>query len=335
MKILYLDLNDDNLIEDYSSNPNKYGGGRVFASAALQKDNKFFIAAGEKCFSNISNKNNCIITSEKQRADIVLGKRLKDIIPQSEEFDIFVYHRFDTVLNLEGLKGKQCCWAVGRDEKINPEMENLLLYDRQNQNSIVSNKTKIYDVTIGVHVPVFQEYQKEKLIFQCTRHEGIFGSIEVAQLCRKYSIPLVLAGPIQNGYPLMQYVDSNLIKYIGIISNSEKAFYYKKAMLTTYLHFWQTPFNLSAIESLSYGTPIMSTRNGFWPKLIKNSINGYIIETEMDFVESINNCLNIKQKDCYNSSLNYSSEKMVESFYSAFNNIIKNNKNKITLGLLG
>jgi len=323
MKILYLDLNDDNLIEDYSPNPNKYGGGRIFASAALQRDNNFFIAAGEKCFANILNKSNCIVTSAEQRLGLISGKRVKDIIPQSESFDIFVYHRFDTVLNLEGLKGKQCCWAVGRDEKINSEMEDLLLYDRNNQNSIVSNKTKIHDITIGVDIPLFQEYKKEKLIFQCTRHEGIFGSIQVAQLCKEYSIPLVLAGPIQNGYPLMQYVDGDLIKYIGIISNSEKATYYKKAMLTTYLHFWQTPFNLSAIESLSYGTPIMATPNGFWPKLIKNNVNGFIIETKDDFIKSINNCLNIRQIDCYNSSLEYSSDKMIQSFYSVFNNIIK------------
>jgi len=324
MKILYIDLNDDALIEDYSSNPNKYGGGRVFASAALQKDANFFIAAGEKCFSNIIDKNNCIITSEKQRADIVSGKKLKDIIPQSESFDIFVYHRFDTYLNLEGLKGKQCCWAVGRDETINPKIENLLLYDRKNQNSKVSNGTKIYDVTIGAEIPVFQEFKKENFIFQCTRHESIFGSIQVAQLCRKYSIPLIFAGPIQAGYPLMDYVDGDLIKYIGIISNSEKSNYYKKALLTTYLHFWQTPFNISAIESLSYGTPIMATANGFWPKLIKNKINGYIIATEEDFVNSINDCLNIKQIDCYNSSSEYSSEKMVSSFYLAFNNILYN-----------
>jgi glycosyltransferase involved in cell wall biosynthesis len=146
----------------------------------------------------------------------------------------------------------------------------------------------------------------------------------VAQLCRKYSIPLIFAGPIQAGYPLMDYVDGDLIKYIGIISNSEKSNYYKKALLTTYLHFWQTPFNISAIESLSYGTPIMATANGFWPKLIKNKINGYIIATEEDFVNSINDCLNIKQIDCYNSSSEYSSEKMVSSFYLAFNNILYN-----------
>jgi glycosyltransferase involved in cell wall biosynthesis len=322
MNILYIDLNDNNLVEDYSTNPTRYGGGRIFASAALQKDSNFFIAGYEKCFENILDKSNCILTTEEERKRIVNGEKVKDIIPNADIFDIFVYHRYDTVLNLEGLKGKQCCWAVGRDETINPKMENLLLYSREHQNAIVNENTKIYDIIIGTQNNGYELYNKKNFIFQCSRHEPIFGSIYVAQFCQKYKIPVIFAGPIQNGYPLMDFVDNNLIKYLGQISEVEKRKLYKEAIASTYLHFWPTPFNLSAIESLSCNTPLIATNNGFWPSLVKNGINGFIINNEIEFIEAINKCKNINQLSCYETSLKYTTEKMLESFYNVFLDII-------------
>jgi len=319
MKILYLDLNDNNLVEDYSSNPKKYGGGRIFASAAIQKDKNFFIAGYEKCFININDKTNCIFTTEEERKRIVNGEKIKDIIPNAEYFDIFIYHRYDTYLNLEGLKGKQCCWAVGRDESINPKIKNLLVHNREYQNCKIDSSTKMHDIIIGTKNEGYFFHKKEDFIFQCSRHEPIFGTIQVAQLCKKYGIPAVFAGPIQNEYPLMDYIDNNLIKYVGEISETEKAFFYKKAFASTYLHFWQTPFNLSAVESLSHNTPIIATNTGFWPSFIKNGINEFIKNTEEDFINAIKKSKEIDQFSCYETSLKYTTDTMIESFYNIFN----------------
>lgn len=322
MKILYLDLNDNNLIEDYSSDPNRYGGGRIFASAAIQTDKNFFIAAYEKCFDKIQNKSNCIFTTEEQRKRIVDGEKIKNIIPNAEDFDIFAYHRYDTYLNLEGLKGKQCCWAVGRDETINPKIKDLLVHNREYQNCRISENTKMHDIIIGTKNEGYNFYNKKDFIFQCSRHEPIFGTIQVAQLCKKYEIPAIFAGPIQQNYPLLDYVDSNLIKYVGQISETEKASFYKEAMASTYLHFWQTPFNLSAVESLSYNTPIIATNIGFWPSFIKSGTNGFIINNELDFIEAVNKCRNIDQFSCYQTSLKYTTKTMIESFYNVFYKIL-------------
>jgi glycosyltransferase involved in cell wall biosynthesis len=322
MNILYLDLNDNNLIEDYSENPNKYGGGRIFAAAARQIDKNFYIAANKKSFENIQDKVNCIETSEDQRSRITKGERLKDIIPNLERFDLFVYHRHDTYLNLDGLKGKQCCWAVGRDERINQKIENLLAHNQQYQNCIIGNNTKIYDIIIGTKNEGYKEYSKKDYIFQCSRHEPIFGTIQVAMLCKKHNIPAVFAGKIQDGYPLLDLVDGNLIKYVGLLSETEKVSYYKEALASTYLHFWQTPFNLSAVESLSYNTPIIATANGFWPSFVKEGVNGFIIKDEEEFLNAIKKCKQINQLNCYETSLGYTTEKMIKSFYEVFNYII-------------
>lgn len=326
MKILYLDLNDNNLVEDYSSNPDRYGGGRIFASAAIQKDKNFFIAAYEKCFDKVIDKSNCIFTTEEQRKRIVNGEKIKDIVPDAETFDIFAYHRYDTYLNLEGIKGKQCCWAVGRDESINPKIRNLLVHNREYQNCKIHPSTKMHDIIIGTKNQGYSFYEKENFIFQCSRHEAIFGTIQVAQLSQKYKIPAIFAGPIQKGYPLMDYIDGNLIKYVGEISETEKAILYKKALASTYLHFWQTPFNLSAVESLSYNTPLIATNTGFWPSFIKENINGFIVKTEEDFVNAIKKSKEIDQKACYETSLKYTTDTMIESFYNVFKLILSSDE---------
>lgn len=319
MKIAYLDFNEDNFFEDYSISPKRYGGGRIFASSA--KD--FHIFANPESFNNLTdseNKSNCHSLKSSQRQDIRIGLPIERIIPEIEDFDLIVHHHANYGINSNK---PVCCWAVGYNEPCHPRNSNLLLFNEYQKPRISNPNTKTYKVVIGKKIPEFREYPKEDFIFQCTRHVQCFGSIQVAKICKANNIPVVFAGPIiDNEYPLMDYVDGSLIKYIGQISEEEKISYLKKAKLCTFLHFWPTPFNLSAIESLSYGTPIATTNIGFWPSLV-NKKNGSILDSSLNLVQTFYNKFN--QYDCYESSLEFSEDNMLTSFFDSFERILKNN----------
>lgn len=324
MKIAYIDFNANDFYEDYSISPKKYGGGRIFASAAKEYNKDFHIFANIKSFDNLTkdeNYHNCHPLTKEARDGIRRGNvNIERIIPEINQYDLIVHHQVNHFINSPNIP--VACWAIGYGEVVHPKNKNLLLYNNY-QNTIVSNpETKTYHCVIGKDIPKFQNYEKQDFIFQCTRHIDYFGSIEVAKICNNYQIPVVFAGPIMDGYPLLDHVDGKLIKYIGEISEETKIEYLKKAKLCTFLHKWPTPFNLSAIESLSYGTPIATTRVGFWPSLV-NGLNGDFINTLSDLPKIFYN--NFKQEDCYQSSTFYSKENMLKSFFDSFNLILKNN----------
>lgn len=62
----------------------------------------------------------------------------------------------------------------------------------------------------------------------------------------------------------------------GQIPHSEVENYYKSATLVVVPSIWPEPLARVAIESLSYGTPVVVTDSGGFPEVIKDGVFGYI-----------------------------------------------------------
>lgn len=329
MRVFYCDLNHNDHFEDYSAyNCKRYGGGRIFAAYAKEslndENNEFWIGSNPKSFENLGNderKDRCINLSDEQRQSLRNGANLKEIIPDADKFDIVCHHTSDKYINIDGLKAKQIAWSVGLQEHINPNFNDFILYNNYQHPVIFNDNTKFHKAIIGVPIPAFQEYEKEKYIFQCTRHTPVFGSIEVAKFCRHFNIPCIFAGPLDRGYDLPSYCDGNVVKYLGVISEKDKIELTKKARLSTFLHHWKTPMNLSALQTLSYGTPLAVTKVGFWPSLI-NEKNGFFVDSSESLLHAYENADKIKQLDCYDTAKNFSTERMISEFVTIFEKIL-------------
>lgn len=316
MKVAYIDLTLTDFYEHYSVEPNRYGGGRVFASW-LKQFPEFFIFAPQDCFSPISEldrKSGCIHISLEQRSALSQGYPVSQIIPNAAEFDIFIHINPSVSLNLSGLKGKELVWLAGVEQPVNPNIERIALYN-EFQNPKLSSNPKIFKFQLGYPIKKFVLNQKEDFIFQCSRHVPAFNSCEIASFCLRHKIKGIFAGPIPQGYPLYNFIDNINTFYLGEISEKDKIDYTSKARLYTLLHNWPTPFSLSAIESLSCGTPIACTAVGFWPTLIKHNYNGFIISNEDQLLEAFKNAATINQSDCYISALKYNVDNMISSVW--------------------
>jgi len=323
--IAYIDLNYPDFHESYSMNPKSYGGGRIFASAAKELIENFFIFSSEESFKDVSdneNKERCIVISDSDKERLRNGDNAVSVIPRLKDFDVIVHHFANRYINTNI---PQVVWAVGYGEPIHPQIQHLMLYSRNRQNPTISNRDiNIYDVVIGIPIEdKFEESLKDDYIFQCSRHTPTFGSIDVAKFCLDNSIKGIFAGPIDNNYPLLKYVDNKTTFYLGQISEEDKIEYTKKARLCTFLHSWNTPFNLSAITSLSNGTPIVSTNVGFWKDLIVNNYNGFIIDNPEQLIDIWDQSQYISQYNCYESVKDkYDSIAMVTSFQKAIKEVI-------------
>lgn len=313
MRIAYLDLAYPDFCENYTLNPSSYGGGRS-VPVALKQSNKVEcdIWAREEAFFNNNGREihirNKTLTLEQQQA--IRSGAFIDL--KSMDYDILVHHFSDVFVNTNV---PQVTWIVGYRDAVNSKHRHLAYYNSY-QNPIVYNQMNTYRFVLGTKIPDLKPVIKDNFIFQCSRHTPTFGSIEVAKLVLKLGIRAVFAGPMDKDYPLLDYVDNFNIVYLGQISESEKISLTERAVATTYLHSWPTPMNLSALQSIAHGTPVITTDVGFWRSLVRNNINGFVLDNvnEDAFLNAFLKCRDIDREKCRESVLEYSEEKMVDSF---------------------
>ncbi len=318
--IYYVDVNPIGFFEDYSIQPKRYGGGAVFARWMKEYRRDFHIYAQKPCFDNLAdfeNHRNCHVITEEQRQSIVNGKPLQNVIHDLDSTDLVLTHNPAVYFNTEDLipelYAPQAAWCVGYLDTIHPKQTNLLLYNEYQHPKITNPDTKTFKISIGKPIPPFRSHQKERFIFQCSRQCDLFNSTWVAEVCRRNNIPAIFAGPLDKDCRLLDFVDGGLINYLGEISETEKIELYKRARLTTLIHNWPTPFSLSAVESLSYGTPVACAHIGFWPSLIKEGKNGFFIKSEKDLLEAYAKSLIVFQEDCYSAAEPFDQYQMCDS----------------------
>ena len=325
MKIAYFDLHKNDIHEDYSINPKRYGGAATFARYAKQilndKNNQFKIFAMPESFSSYIDEDdkNYETLSEQEINAINSFYPIASIFPELKEFDIFMFHHDSFTLNKAGSKAKNIYWPLVSNSSCHPNNDLLLLYSKDLKCFYSPEYTRAALFKIGVNVDnIFMERDKEPIIFQCTQHVDTFGSIEVAKECLKYNYKGYFAGPIFNNYNLLEYIDNKTTFYLGQISQQEKINFYKKATFSTFFHKHQTPFNLSLIEGFNYGVIPICIKNIFFNSVIKEGNNGYFYDN--NFNEIINKTnLKVMQKNCFETAKLFSKEEMINSFISAVN----------------
>jgi glycosyltransferase involved in cell wall biosynthesis len=322
MKIAYFELKVANFYEDYSLNSRGYGGATCFAKCAKENFNKdgdtFLIFGEENHFKNLTeneNKNVCIPVSSEILNAIKNGTPPVYFFPYLKNFNFFMCHHDGIWVNTQGTNAKSIHWSLmgGPPSTCHPNYDYSFLYDPISFSNNQNEKTK--KIKIGKFVPEFNKFIKEDFIFQCSRHDKYFNTIEVAENCIKHQIKGYFAGPILDDYPLMNYIDNKHTFYLGLISEKEKNEYARKARMTTYLHKWNPPFNLSVIESLAQGTAILANKVGFFNYFLKDGTNGFEYNGS-NFASCYEKALDINQYDCWLSANEYSSEEMLKSFYN-------------------
>lgn len=335
-KILYLDISPqtNDFKENYSINGSSYGGGAVIGRWAKEMLN-FDILAEKECFNEVSKTerlDRCKVISRKDLDRIILGQPLIKIFPESINYDIILASNVGTFINLKGNnKSKLATWVSGFLEAIHPEYEHLFCYNSYQYPKISNKNINLYKIQLGKKIePWNGDFDKKDYIFQCNRQCELFNSALIARSCRVAKIRGIFAGKIEKGYEeaFFSEIDNKYTFYIGNISENLKNQYNKEARLSTYLHNWPTPFSLSAIESLSFGTPVASTGFGFWSSLIKEGINGFYTDDNNSLVKAYEKSFDIKQKDCYDSVSHFNIENMIKSIELACLGVLNKTFNK-------
>jgi glycosyltransferase involved in cell wall biosynthesis len=214
------------------------------------------------------------------------------------------------------------------------EPEGKYVYSQYKKNKFVSISVKlremapdlnyIANVYNGVDFDFFKPQPKtENYLFiggRICHDKGVHNAIKLA---KETGLKLIIAGTIDN----QQYFDkevkpflkSGQVDYVGNVSQSQFRDYAAKALAYVSLIEWEEPFGLSVAETIACGTPVITTRRGSMPELIKDGINGILVDTVAEAVERIKEIQFIDPIKCRLHGANlFSVEKMVAGYLEAY-----------------
>ncbi|GBE16939.1 glycogen synthase [bacterium BMS3Abin15] len=119
---------------------------------------------------------------------------------------------------------------------------------------------------------------------------------------------LYMAGEIENNFKIRE---SENIKYLGYLDKNELMPYIKKTDFVVSASKLPETFGLVALESISQGKPFIGLRNGAYPEIIKNGINGFLVGSK-------NELRNVISKMIKNE-LVFNSQKIQKLAYEKYN----------------
>ena len=110
------------------------------------------------------------------------------------------------------------------------------------------------------------------------------GPAEAIEVAKKTGRRLILAGLIEPQYQdhfdarIKPHIDGKLIEYAGLLTQRELAPVYRKAAAVLFLINWCEPCSMVGIEAKASGTPLIGTRYGYLPEIIRDGQTGFLVD---------------------------------------------------------
>lgn len=334
LRVAYLDLGFS--AEQYGLQPTRYGGGAV-AARYLKEDPEvdFHVFAPAEAFDNVGpteHRDRCHALPLEVCQWLANGGSLDNVWQGPDKaagfpFDLILHPHTCTSINRGAFRGPVVHFCGFDGAAGHPRNDYILLY---NPTFRAQFGERARYVTIGKPVPAQcpdkpTVVTERPFVLQVSRHDDHMPSIPVAKACLAAGIKAVFAGPIHNGYPLLDYIDGVNTVYLGEIGEAEKLDLYRRARLVALLAEWDLPFSQTIIEAQGQGTPIYVNQRGpFLNRYLVHGVNGFRADGQlpMDLRDAFDLAVDIDHAQCWRAAKAYDTPVMVESFKRAFQSIV-------------
>lgn len=203
-----------------------------------------------------------------------------------------------------------------------------------NQKSHVSGLNVIETIYHGIDIKKFKFNNNPKKYFlsygRIIEPKGVHHAINA---CLKTGNKLKISGLHYEGHggdnywstKIKKFVDDKQIFFEGFIKKQKR----KNELLgnAEALLFpieWEEPFGLVIIEANACGTPVIAFNQGSVPEIVKDGINGFIVENESEMMEAMKKIHQINRKECREYvKENFSLERMIDGYEKVYLKIIK------------
>jgi glycosyltransferase involved in cell wall biosynthesis len=107
------------------------------------------------------------------------------------------------------------------------------------------------------------------------------GPLQAIEIARRAQMPLVLAGPAENGLEqrIAPLVDGERVKYVGRVEAPQRNELLAGAAALVYPLQYPEPFGLVPVEAMACGTPVLGVGIGAVPELVEPGVTGFLADT--------------------------------------------------------
>ncbi|MCB0322104.1 MAG: glycosyltransferase family 4 protein [Bdellovibrionales bacterium] len=112
---------------------------------------------------------------------------------------------------------------------------------------------------------------------------------------------------------------SEQIQYLGEVDHREKEELLRSARALLFPIDWPEPFGLVMTEAFACGTPVVAWRCGSVPEVVKDGVDGFIVDSIEEAVSAVQHTANLDRKSCRTSfEERFSAEVMTDGYLEAY-----------------
>jgi glycosyltransferase involved in cell wall biosynthesis len=161
------------------------------------------------------------------------------------------------------------------------------------------------------------------------------------RIARAAGLPLKIAAKVDKqdeAYfeaEIKQLFKSDLVEFVGEITESEKASFLGNAAALLFPIRWPEPFGLVMIEALACGTPVIAYRRGSVPEIIDHGVTGFIVENEEEAVEAVRRVDQLDRRRLRSTfETRFSAERMARDYLQVYERVVAAGQSQIDDGKL-
>jgi glycosyltransferase involved in cell wall biosynthesis len=117
------------------------------------------------------------------------------------------------------------------------------------------------------------------------------GTAEAIEVARRAGLPLLIAGIVQDERYFERAVrpelDGDRVRFIGAVGPERRNEVLGGAQALLHLVNFDEPFGFSVVEAMACGTPVIATRRGSMPELVRDGQNGYLVDSIAAAVQAV------------------------------------------------
>jgi glycosyltransferase involved in cell wall biosynthesis len=121
-------------------------------------------------------------------------------------------------------------------------------------------------------------------ISRVAREKGVFDAVEAARMLhgRGVSVHLTIAGTgddLDEARALaVQHGLDGVVEFTGFVAGDDKIRAYRTSDVLVFPTYWNEGFPYVLLEAMAAGLPIVSTTHGVMPHLLRDGVNGFLVE---------------------------------------------------------
>jgi glycosyltransferase involved in cell wall biosynthesis len=153
------------------------------------------------------------------------------------------------------------------------------------------------------------------------------GTEEAIVVARRAGLPLVVAGIVQDeGYferSVAPHIDGDRVRFVGSVGPERRNELLGGARALLHLVNFDEPFGFSVVEAMACGTPVIASRRGSMPEIVREPEGGRLVDSVAEAVDAVQAVRELSPERVRASvELRFDAGRMVDEYIAVYRRIL-------------